>query len=453
MSASGPSPQRIYAKNATQLFLPASTAKLFTATALVNAFSPNYRIETPYFAVGQPPVLSQLRVQGAGDPSVLDPQLRQVAQQLKAQGVKTIKTIVGDSQAFKGPAIIASWEWQDLQSSDGVPITSLSFSQNSLPLKLSPREVGQPLEMEWLDGQPVPALQILNQSTTVSAAEPESISLERSLAGDSLAIRGQLRAGSEPDVSYVAIANPEAYFLHRLKLVLQSEGIKVKRLQIKDPDSVEPAPSDGADQERKLGVISSPPLIEMLKEISQSSNNFYTESLLRHFAWAQGTTPYTAVTTRQSLQLLEDQLQRLGIDPESYQLKDASGLSRQNLVSPESLTTTLAAVLNWRDQEADIDSLKKFQTFWESLAIAGQSGTLKYRFRETPVAGKLIAKTGTLSGTVALAGFLEEPGQPTIIFSLLANHSDQSIATLRKTVDELVLKLHQAQLCSRNSAD
>lgn len=445
VSAAGATISPQLTHNANQLFLPASTAKLFTATALVKAFEPTYQIETAYIGHGTAPNLQQLRVLGQGDPSILDPQLMQLAQDLKSQGIRRIETLVGEDEQFGSPWIVPSWEWEDLHTSDGVPITSLSFSQNSLPLRLSPSEVGQPLSFEWLDGKPLLPLIIENFSTTVAADQPEYIRLGRNLAGTTLTISGQLRVGADPDTSYVAIAYPTQYFLFRLKQALQSEGIQVKNISV-GLASGSFNPKDDTEG-KTLGSLKSPPLTDILKAINQSSNNFYAESLLRHLAGVTSSKP--SITSDFSIKTLKALLQSEGVNSDSYFLKDASGLSRQNLVSPESLTTTLKAVLKWKGTE----NADKFQTLKNSLAIAGQAGTLKRRFQDSPVAGKLFAKTGTLNGTVTLAGFLEGADRSTSVLTLMANQSDQPIAVLRNAIDEIVLQIAQAQSCPEVSAE
>ena len=449
MSATGQW-RSLYTRNAQQLFLPASTAKLFTTTVLAKVFAPTYRIETPYFGQGTRSHLKQLRIVGQGDPSILSPQLTQLARDLKTQGVRRIDRLLGEDSSFRGPWIIPSWEWEDLLTADGVPITSLSFSQNSLPLRLSPGQIGQPLTFEWLDGKPLSPLIIENLSTTVQADQPEYIHLERNLAGTTLTIHGQLRVGASPDVSYVAIAYPTQYFLHRLRLALQAEGIQVKHLTVASATDVatDALNTDSlSTDERKLGALLSPPLANMLKTINQSSNNFYTESLLRHVALKISS--QQSVTPQQSMTTLKESLTSMGIEPNSYFLKDGSGLSRQNLVSPESLTATLHAALQW----SNTGDSKKFQTLKDSLAIAGQAGTLKQRFQDSPVAGKLFGKTGTLNGAVTLAGFMAGPKKSTVVLSLMANQSDQPTSVLRQTIDEIVLEIAQSQSCSGSSPD
>ncbi|NJN24462.1 MAG: D-alanyl-D-alanine carboxypeptidase/D-alanyl-D-alanine-endopeptidase, partial [Acaryochloridaceae cyanobacterium RL_2_7] len=173
--------------------------------------------------------------------------------------------------------------------------------------------------------------------------------------------------------------------------------------------------------------------------------NFYTESLLRYWAW-QSQPVRQPVTPQQSLKRLEDYLAPLGVDPASYELQDASGLSRQNLVSPESLVALLEVAQKW--QYGEERDRAKSQTFLNSLAVAGEAGTLKRRFVDTPVSGKFRGKTGTLRGTVTLAGILEMPDQSSALVSIMANQSDQSTTRLRTTVDAMILQLDQSLKCS-----
>jgi serine-type D-Ala-D-Ala carboxypeptidase/endopeptidase (penicillin-binding protein 4) len=86
-------------------------------------------------------------------------------------------------------------------------------------------------------------------------------------------------------------------------------------------------------------------------------------------------------------------------------------------------------------------------TYRNSLAIAGQSGTLKNRFRDTPVAGRLRGKTGFLSGATALSGYLEAPDYSPLVLSILINHFDQPLGEIQGAIDEIVNLLAQLQKC------
>jgi D-alanyl-D-alanine carboxypeptidase/D-alanyl-D-alanine-endopeptidase (penicillin-binding protein 4) len=83
-----------------------------------------------------------------------------------------------------------------------------------------------------------------------------------------------------------------------------------------------------------------------------------------------------------------------------------------------------------------------------SLPTAGITGTLGHRFRNTVAQGNLQAKTGTMNGVSALSGYLDIPGPQLLVFSIMVNQSDQSVATLRQAIDEIVLLLTRLHLHS-----
>ena len=82
-----------------------------------------------------------------------------------------------------------------------------------------------------------------------------------------------------------------------------------------------------------------------------------------------------------------------------------------------------------------------------SLSVAGVSGTLQNRFRNTPAQGIVQAKTGTLSGVSALSGYLNSPNVPPLVFSILVNQSEQPGSVLHQAIDEIVLLLARLKAC------
>ncbi len=134
-------------------------------------------------------------------------------------------------------------------------------------------------------------------------------------------------------------------------------------------------------------------------------------------------------------------LTALGVDPKGYRLLDGSGLSRQNLSSPKVLVQTLQALAQSPTRNI----------FRSTLAVAGQSGTLKNRFLGTLVQGRLYGKTGTLQGAATLSGYLEVPNYPPLVLSILVNHSAQSNTVLRQAIDKVVLTIAQLKPCLESS--
>ena len=417
-----------YAHNADRLLMPASNAKLLTTAAALVTLTPQFRQQTPFFAVGQPPNLETLRVEGHGDPTLNEKQLEQVAIQLQSKGVKNIGTLIADDSFFTGSLTEPSWTWEDLQGGDGLPINSLMLNGNVYSMRLTPQQQGQPVRSQWLSLGIPKEVMVVNQTMTVGSSAPESIETE--WKGSQLVVKAQLRAGSAPETIDIPVTNPGMNFLERLRAVLGDRQIQVQQVSLTTTPVAQP-------QTPPIASIAFPSLGILLSEINRNSNNFYAESLLRQLGKTNAADPPNVFTAGQGLMVLGQALARFGVNESSYKLIDGSGLSRNNLASPRAFVQTLTA----------IDRSPYRNLFRASLPVAGQRGTLRQRFVGTTVEGRLWAKTGTLKGVAALSGYLERPNQPTLTFSILANQPSQSISVLRQTVDRMVLAIAQLKPC------
>jgi D-alanyl-D-alanine carboxypeptidase/D-alanyl-D-alanine-endopeptidase (penicillin-binding protein 4) len=152
------------------------------------------------------------------------------------------------------------------------------------------------------------------------------------------------------------------------------------------------------------------------------SNNYYAETLLKFVGG-----PWAA----------KQALTRLGVNPNGYRLADGSGLSRQNQATPRALVETLRVMSFAEDKEV----------FFASLPVAGVSGTLSKRLRQTAAQGQVFAKTGTLRGVKALSGYMNQPQYGMLVFSILVNQPKQSTAALANAIDQVVLQIDQANNC------
>jgi D-alanyl-D-alanine carboxypeptidase/D-alanyl-D-alanine-endopeptidase (penicillin-binding protein 4) len=202
--------------------------------------------------------------------------------------------------------------------------------------------------------------------------------------------------------------------------------------------------------ERELTAITSPPMQEILTEINQESNNLYAEAIAQVLAQklntptAIGRSPRFAIgaATPLAIAAINQSLTKLGINSDEYFLVDASGLSRQNLITPKTLVKTLRIMSR--------SSQSKF--YRHSLAIAGVNGTLKNRFDNTVIEGHLFGKTGTLTGINSLAGYIYLSNNPTVVFSIFINNSEASNQEIKQAIDKIILTLNHASKCSRSQS-
>lgn len=170
---------------------------------------------------------------------------------------------------------------------------------------------------------------------------------------------------------------------------------------------------EAAKSAKQLGVVQSPPLVQITDWMLQESDNTIAELVGRQVALAAGK-PATFDGTSEAML---DQLKQLGLPSDEGDLYDASGLSRHDGISPTLLTQTLALAAS--GQQPALTSL------FGGLPVAGWSGTLANRFRSpgagTAGQGVIRAKTGSLSGVNTMSGDLVTKDGRLLVFAIMAS--------------------------------
>ncbi len=414
-----------------KLFIPASNAKLLTTAAALLAIGPQYRIRTSIFGTEK-----TLELIGHGDPSLTDRHLTQLAQQLKQRGITQIAQLTLNDRYFT-PNPNPDWTWDDLQTDYGAIAHSLTLNLNYHTLTASPQILGQPLKLDWGNQSAIAEWTIDNQTQTVALNQPEFLTVNRDLGHQTLIIRGQLRQGGNADTIDLAVLNPTAVFRDRLQTAFRAENITINQINVATTP-LKPQPEIAPE----IAFVESPPIAQLINQTNQASDNLYAEALLQTIGTiAQQRRPskFTAAdnSTTAGLKTLAQTLEALGVDRTGYTLVDGSGLARRNLISPTALVQTLQGM-------ATQPTRRFFQT---SLPIAAQSGTLTNRFRNTPAAGIVQAKTGTINGVATLSGYIQPKNYRPIGFSILLNHSSLPAAQNRESIDAIVLLLAQLKPC------
>ncbi len=413
--------QTLYSRDAQKYFTPASNTKLLTTAAALQHLGANFRFRTSIYENAD----GILRVVGRGDPSLSDTQLQALAKQLKQNGFTQIKQLIADDSYIQGDIVNPTWQWEDVQSDYGAPVSSFILNENIFTFKLLPQAVGKPLQLAWTDFNEARQWRVVNQSLTVENSQPTYLNITRDLSGTVLRIQGQLAATSQPNLVTLPVIDPTYYFLRRFRTTLATEKITLGRTFV-----------GTGDHQREIAFVESPLLSELLVETNVNSNNLYAEALLRALAVNQPKVQ-NQNTANIGLEVLKASLSQLGVNPASYILVDGSGLSRRNLVTPEALVQTLQGMA-----KTPVASVYR-----ASLPIAGKNGTLRSRFRGTPAEGIVQAKTGTLTGAVSLSGYVNGAKYEPLVFSIMVNQSEQSVSVLRQAIDEVVVLLTQLQRC------
>jgi D-alanyl-D-alanine carboxypeptidase/D-alanyl-D-alanine-endopeptidase (penicillin-binding protein 4) len=171
--------------------------------------------------------------------------------------------------------------------------------------------------------------------------------------------------------------------------------------------------------------IHSQPTDSLLKPMMHHSDNFFAEqSLLMVCNALRGVMNDEEIINS----LLKTDFKNL---PQKPRWVDGSGLSRYNLFSPEDFVF----ILNKMKTDFGMDRIK-------NILPTGNEGTLSNYYKSEN--GYIFAKTGTLSGVVALSGFLYTRKNKLLIFSVLVNNHNSSATAVRRAVEKFVEGLRNA---------
>lgn len=442
----------LYTRGADHLFQPASNMKLLTTAAALETLGPEYVFRTTVETDAPPDAegrVESLVLVGRGDPNLSarilpmglkeewseppDEVLRALARQVAASGVRAVtRGLVMDERYFIHEPHSRGWGIEDVAFGYGAPVVALAFNDNALRLRIEPgAAVGEPARVTV---EHFPELyRLKNRVQTIAARGARRIYLERLPGSDQLDLWGEIPLGSMPIEEWVAVENPAALIAKVFRSALEEQGITVAPgVEVLRTSRLEAATGGEAPPPLRRVVVAehvSLPLREAVRVVNKASQNLHAEMLLRTVGREmKGFGSLTA-----GLEVVEELLLKAGAEPRAYVLVDASGVSRQNLLTPR----TVAQLLLYMAKSP------RFKPFFESLPIAGVDGTLMERLRRTPLEGRLFAKTGTIEHTNALSGFLDLPDGEQIVISIFGNGHGMPASRGAEVVDGMALAIRE----------
>jgi serine-type D-Ala-D-Ala carboxypeptidase/endopeptidase (penicillin-binding protein 4) len=444
----------LFSSNARKRFLPASNMKLLIAAAALDAFGADFRFETPVYGEGTVDahgrLLGNLVIAGRGDPNlegrIYDPQheelmqqdipgfMTQIAGQLVDRGVKSIVgDVVSDETLFLHEPHDPSWALENMLWSYSAPVNSLAAAENWFQLEVLPGETEE--SAAFLRPVPVDSgLVLVNQVKTTRPGREAWIGVDLNPEGTHVTLRGEIPLRHAGLKYSLAVRDAGVFAGQLLKLALAQRGIavtgEIKTRQLSPLEILEQGkPSiDAAKrlqsvhrEEHKLANVRTQLLSESLKIMMKTSNNLYAETMLRNLG--ARATGLGSVDT--GVAALEKFLEKTGNPKNSVSLNDGSGLSRKNLITPESVVR----VLQHMDQHLHRD------VFLDMLPVAGRDGTLRNRMKKGQALEHIFAKTGSIDFVNTLSGFAMAKNGERLAFSIMVNNSNATSREVREAID------------------
>lgn len=205
-----------------------------------------------------------------------------------------------------------------------------------------------------------------------------------------------------------------AYLANNMRATMLKSGVSITGKVVTKMTDPEP------ENRKILSSYKSPTLEEIINYTNKHSDNALAEATLRMVGF-QKKGDQTLESGRSTV---VEHLESIGFDTTGLNYVDGSGLSRSNTVTPIAQVKFLSSLMD----------KKYFKSYFESLPIGGQDGTLKRMFLGSGY-GLVNAKTGTLNKVKTLAGFIKTYSGKTLAFSLMVNNYAGSVDQVKQRME------------------
>jgi serine-type D-Ala-D-Ala carboxypeptidase/endopeptidase (penicillin-binding protein 4) len=416
----------LYSRDGDKSFTPASNMKIYTTAIALDLLGADYRWRTSVYAEKHPDAAGlidgDLTLYGRGAPDVVSraqgdaSSLTALADQLYQAGVRHVGgDVVGDASYFRGELAGLGWQWNDLQWYYGAEPSALSVDENSIEVTMSPAA----REKESANVVVSPNqnfVQVINNAKTDKRDAIMSIGIIRDLSDNKVRVWGDFPVGGRAFSAFLSVHDPALWSALWFKQALTARGIKIDG-QARSRDFRDARAEFDPQRAFEIAHADSQPLSKIVKTTNKESNNLFAELILRTIGKERGASAPDPDPRKNSVRgddeagtaVIRSWLDARGIETRSLAIRDGSGLSRLDLVTPEATARLLTAM----------SGSKAGALFLDSLPVAGRDGTLTSRLR--PIEGRVFAKTGTLTYTHSLSGYAATAGDETLVFSILCN--------------------------------
>ena len=404
-TAGYPGGEVLFSVNESQRMAPASTLKLITSAAVLEAFGPDYQFETRLYADAQPDEAGVLNgniyIRGGGDPALGSTRpkggtdakqlMRAWAKAIQKSGIKTIRgNIYADETLFEGLSVPPKVNWENMGNYYAAPVSALSLGDNAFKIRFAPQP-GHGKEAKVSKTEPeIPGLSIRSYVTANAQDRRDNAYVYAAPGQFDLDIYGTIPTNLLGFTIQAALPDPALFTAQYLKQTLQEEGVR--------------------------------------------SFNFYAEMLVRHLALNAG----QKGTLQNGIQQLELWLKTHNIPLSDVKIYDASGLSRDNMLTARALTSTLNAMVN----------TPYFDVYYQTLATPNDRGDLLLLRRWLYPQKRLDdvhVKGGTIDGVKAMAGYVKNKNGQLISFALIANNLEDKSEAINRIHENIIKTLLHTQ--------
>jgi D-alanyl-D-alanine carboxypeptidase/D-alanyl-D-alanine-endopeptidase (penicillin-binding protein 4) len=424
--------------NSEMLLTPASTMKVFTTATALSLLGSSFKFETTLQYSGKidssGTLVGNIYIKGGGDPTFgsdrfqgtnADVILNSWIEIIKSKGIKKIEgKVIGDAEIFDNILVSPEWSWEDIGNYYGTGACGLSIFENQYHVYFDAgKNIGDSAKIDNIFPE-IPYMDIINNVKTGKANSGDNVIIFGSPFSNIRIMEGTMPLGKNNYSVEGSIPDPSYYFAYYFNRKLIENGV----IATNPPSTVRHLRlnKESVDTSRIFIAKHISPSLESIVSITNlKSVNTFAEHILKML----GENKELEGTYDAGAKVVENFLISKKIDVAGFAMNDGSGLSPLNRVTTKQMAGFLLQFINDPAYEA----------FYNSLPVAGKSGSIASLFKGTFAENNLRAKSGFFSWTRAYAGYVFNKSNDLLTFSIIVNNYDCKPLEMKTKLEKLML--------------
>jgi len=421
--------------------IPASTLKLISTSTALELLGPNYQFKTTLEYSGKLNkedgfLQGNIYIKGGGDPCLGSKYfdstkskafLKDWTKSIQNLGIDSISGgIIADAHIYSWDIIPQAWSWNNMGNYFGAGPCGLSIYDNYYTIYFNTGGFNNLSEIKTVIPH-IPDIEFDNQAIADHISY-DNTNIFGAPYCNKRYIRGSMPMnkkmfavkGSIPDPAYIASV--------QLDSALKAKGIHIVEKASTIRRIFYNKHVVDTNERTPIIITRSPLLKDIITQTNTHSINLFAEHCLIESGRQMGALPQTEI----AIDSLISFWQKRGMDTQGLSIYDGSGLSLKNAITPRQQVFILSYMKN---------QSKNFTAFYQSLAVAGKTGTLKNMFIGTRAENQIHAKSGSLDRVRTYNGYITSISGKKIAFSMLVNNFSCSQKNAKIQLEKLMLAL------------
>ena len=429
----------LFSSEGTTPLIPASNLKLITTAAALDRLGPDFKFRTHLLLKGE-----DLYLIGDGDPTMGDAEMLKPLgwdvktifkiwsdELLRTRNVNHVKNFYVDDSVFDENFLHPNWPLDQEHLRYVAQVGGINLNANCVDFIIRRSAYGEPVTT-LLN----PDTQYINLKNTCLTGEKDAIAIVRARGTNDVHLRGQTNVNRSEPIS-VTINDPPMFAATVLTETLAEAGITVRNAPTRERAARVAFAKEGeAGGWSVIGALETP-IAAVLNRANKDSVNVYAEALCKRLGFAATNQPGTWLSGTHAM---GEFLKTCGVSEDQFRLDDGCGLSKENGISAEAIVRVLAREFGGKNR----------QTFVDSLSVSGADGTLKDRFDDGPLRGRVFAKSGYVNYVGTLSGYVNTTDGSWYAFSILMNDVPFRTNNKAKALQEQIVNAIEANAKKNN---